>query len=88
MSKVSNILSGWKNYLLDDNQVVFEIAKKRAAICADCPLAKFGFHSAILPDYRMSEIQGMYCSKELGGCGCPLSPAVRSKDYHCPQNKW
>ncbi|MBA4154157.1 hypothetical protein [Flavobacterium sp.] len=88
MSKVKNIINGWTNYLMPDDEVVLSIAKKRAAICAECPAATYGLHTAILPDYSISKIQGMYCSKEKGGCGCPLSTAVRSKDYKCIKDKW
>lgn len=84
MNKAKDIISGWSNYLIGDDPANLQIAKRRAAICAECPLAKFGIHTAILPDYSISEIQGMYCSD----CGCPLSTAVRSKDYKCPKEKW
>lgn len=88
MSKAKDIIDGWKNYLMPADKVVLSIAKKRAVICAECPAATHGLHTAILPDYSINEIQGMYCSKEKGGCGCPLSTAVRSKDYTCPLDKW
>lgn len=88
MGKLKDILNGWENYLVGDDQATLEKAKERASICAKCPTAKFGLHTAILPDYSISEIQGMYCSKELGGCGCPLSTAVRSENYKCPKGFW
>lgn len=84
MSKVDDIINGWGNYLKGSDPATLKLAKERAAICSDCPLAKHGMHTAILPDYSISEIQGMYCSS----CGCPLSTAVRSKDYKCPKGLW
>ena len=84
MSKVDDIISGWRNYLKGSNPATLALAKKRATICSECPFAKHGIHTAILPDYSISEIQGMYCDD----CGCPLSTAVRSKDYKCPKDKW
>jgi hypothetical protein len=84
MSKVNDILNGWGNYLKGGSPATLEKAKERAEICVNCPLATHGLHTAILPDYSVSEIQGMYC----GDCGCPLSTAVRSKDYKCPKNFW
>lgn len=84
MSKVNDILNGWGNYLQGSSPATLELAKKRAEICVDCPLAKHGLHTAILPDYSINEIKGMYCDD----CGCPLSTAVRSKDYKCPKNLW
>jgi hypothetical protein len=88
MSKIEHILNGWKNYIMPKDQVVIEKAKERAEICSQCPVATHGLHTAILPDYTISDIQGMYCSKEKGGCGCPLSTAVRSENYECPLGKW
>lgn len=84
MSKAKDIINGWSNYLIGDDPANLILAKKRADICEKCPFAKFGLHAAILPDYSLSEIQGMYCS----ACGCPLSTAVRSKDYKCPKLLW
>ncbi|WP_310381831.1 hypothetical protein [Flavobacterium sp.] len=88
MSKVDDIINGWGNYLKGSDPTTLKLAKERAAICSDCRTAKHGVHTAILPDYSISEIQGMYCSKDLGGCGCPLSTAVRSKNYKCVKGKW
>lgn len=88
MSKAKDIINGWSNYLMPDDEVVLSIAKARADICAECPAAKHGLHTAILPDYSIKKIQGMYCDKKKGGCGCPLSTAVRSEEYKCPLGKW
>lgn len=84
MSKVDDILNGWGNYLKGSHPTTLDKAKERAEICAGCPFAKKGLHAAVLPDYSISKIKGMYC----GDCGCPLSTAVRSENYKCPQNKW
>lgn len=81
--KVKDILSGWKNYLIDD-PVSEELAKQRAAICAKCPQAKEGKFTAVLKDYKIKEIEGRYCDK----CKCPLSAKTRSKNEKCPLNKW
>ena len=84
MSKVENILDGWKSYLIPMQRAKLDEAKRRAKICSECPDAKHGSHTAVLPDYSVKEIQGHYC----GVCKCPLSTAVRSKNYECPKNKW
>ena len=88
MSKANDILNGWVNYLKNDNEEVLEIAKPRAEICAKCPIASYGLHTSVLPDYSFGEIQGYYCDSEKGGCGCPISTAIRSKNYTCPKGKW
>ena len=70
MSLLSNILEGYKNYFIGEDEVTEKEAKRRAQICALCEHAKHGAHAAILPDMKIKEIQGMYC----GVCKCPLSP--------------
>jgi hypothetical protein len=88
MANAKDILNGWGNYFTGGDQTTKEEAKRRAEICATCPASKYGLHTALLPDFTLSEIQGLYCSKEEGGCGCPLSPAVRSKEHQCPKGRW
>lgn len=88
MSKIDDIINGWSNYFKGSYNTTLRVAKERASICAECPTASFGLHTAILPDLCINEIQGMYCDKKKGGCGCPLSTAVRSKNYKCPKNRW
>jgi len=39
MSKLEEIYQGWKNYAFP-NPEMEELAKKRAAICVDCPKLK------------------------------------------------
>jgi hypothetical protein len=82
--KINDILNGWANYAMPKNQEVLEIAKSRAEICVGCDYIKYGLHAAILPDYSLKKTQGAYC----GDCLCPISTAVRSKNYKCPKNKW
>ena len=78
------ILSGYTNYFIGGTPTEEGEAKKRAKICSTCPLAKKGIHSAFMPDRSIKEIQGLFCS----GCGCPLSPKVRSLESECPEKKW
>ena len=88
MGKAKDIFDGWKNYLIDADQTTIDEAKRRSLICSKCSVASRGLHTAILPDFKMKEIQGMYCDERKGGCGCPLSPAVRSLNYRCELGKW
>jgi len=88
MGKAKDILNGWSNYFFGGDEATMTQAKGRADICAECPTASYGLHAAILPDMAIEKIQGHYCDESKGGCGCPLSTAVRSKDYHCPLGKW
>lgn len=80
---IKAILSGWKNFI-DKSEVVEELAKKRAVICAACPEAKKAMLLKWVPeDSDFTEIQGFECSV----CHCPLSAKIRSIDT-CPKNKW
>lgn len=78
---LKNILTGWKNFLLQ-SEVTEAQAVKRAALCATCPQAKEGKLLAFIKD-RLTEIEGAYCNI----CKCPLSAKVRGTDT-CPEKKW
>lgn len=88
MPSIDLILNGWNNYFKGDSYVGIDVARDRAEICATCEVATYGKHLAVLPDLQIKKIQGYYCSKKKGGCGCPLSTAVRSSGYKCPLGKW
>lgn len=78
---VKSILAGWKNFI-DKSEVIEEVAKERAAICAECPHAKQGKVLAFIKD-SLKEVEGAYCDV----CKCPLSAKIRSNDI-CPKSKW
>lgn len=81
--KLGNIIDGFTNLAFPDAEVE-DLAKKRAAICAECPLAvKTGVYS-VIADKRTKHIQGMKCD----ACGCNLSAKVRSVKDYCPKGKW
>jgi len=82
--KLKDIINGYKNYFIGEDEVTENEAKRRAAICSNCENAKHGMHAAILPDMKLKEIKGLYC----GICKCPLSPKVRSINTECPAQKW
>ena len=84
MSIVKEIVEGWTNYFIADDQADSETINHRAKTCGTCEFAVKGKVLSLLPDLKLKEIQGRYC----GVCKCPLSPKVRSKDSECPENKW
>ena len=88
MSKAKDIINGWSNYFQFSNDVSSELVQQRATICSNCNTATHGKHAAILPDMSQSKIQGYYCDKKKGGCNCPISTIIRSKDYKCIKGKW
>jgi len=82
MSKLSNILNGWQNFI-EKSEVTENLAKERAEKCADCPMNKKGILTTLIGD-KLTEVQGRYCSE----CMCPLSAKIRSENETCPINKW
>ena len=84
MSLAAEILNGYKNYFIRGDKATEAEAKRRAAICAKCPHAKRGWHSAVLPETKLGMIKGLYCDL----CGCPNSVKVRSMKTECPDNRW
>ena len=82
MSKVDNILSGWKNFIAK-SEVSEEIAVQRAVHCVSCVELKEGRLLNLIKD-DLKEIEGFYC----GLCYCPLSAKLRSEKETCPKNLW
>lgn len=80
MNKLQRIINGWSNYISNENGE----AESRAEVCSKCEHAIYGSYSKLMPDYSLTNIQGMKCNK----CGCPLSTKLRAKEEECPLNKW
>jgi hypothetical protein len=80
--KINNILKGirevYKGTPLTPEQ------KKRAAICDECPLAKYNPSVAVFEGDEIKEVKGVVCSD----CGCYLPAKIRVNNESCPQDKW
>lgn len=85
-SKLARILSGWKNYVFENEEIEL-IAKKRAEGCSDCPLAVKGWYAELIND-EMKDVEGLVCNGCDGAIKCPLSTKLRSREETCPQKKW
>ena len=83
-SKLNAIVDGWTNWAFPSPQVE-ALARKRAAICAVCPAAKYsgGVHMVVRRG-KADTVRGMVC----GDCRCPLSAKVRSGNDSGPRGKW
>lgn len=80
----SNIVAGWYNLAFTDPSIEV-VARKRAAICANCPLAVLSSSfTTRLIDNKTTAIRGLSCE----ACGCNLSAKVRSIGDQCPLSKW
>lgn len=82
LARLQHIISGWANYTFPSAKSE-KVAKKRAAVCANCAEAKFSSFIDVI-EFRAVEMQGYVCQE----CKCPITKAVRSMDYSCPKNKW
>lgn len=82
--KLQHIINGWAN-LVFPNPEVEVLAKERAVICANCPLAEMvgGIHTIVV-DNRTVEVRGLKCTS----CGCPISAKIREVNEYCPLRKW
>lgn len=57
--------------------------KRRAAICAKCPLKEVRLYAEIL-NSKMQEINGFVCLE----CGCPLATKIFAKEQDNICLKW
>lgn len=80
--KITNIVSGWKNYIFESPEIE-RLAHERASVCSCCEHAKKKPYLEFVGD-DIEEIKGYVC--EL--CHCPLSGKCRSPQEKCEANKW
>lgn len=71
-----------KNYLIQLRQILQANWKRLLGI------------KVPIEDYRLSVCASCpinnnnVCSKERGGCGCPIKSKVKCLDCNCPKGKW
>ncbi len=82
--KLHNIVQGFSYLVVKDSEVE-KMAKKRAAICSQCPWAKTnGDKKSIVVGDSIYDIVSYFCDV----CGCSIAGKVRSENEHCPIHKW
>lgn len=74
MSKIGEILEGWKNVIWEDAEIE-KIAKTRLETCAEC-------------DKRSNYPQNVSMFSKCLECGCVIQAKARCKNCTCPLNKW
>lgn len=88
MSKIGNILNGWKNYIWDSPEIE-ALAIKRAAHCSNCDQAvESEFWALDEESEEMEKIKGLVCNGCEGSIKCPLSTKLRSEGETCPKQLW
>jgi hypothetical protein len=78
MSRLSEIIEGWKNNLIpkeEEKEFIEAVHQERMNICNECPYISTK-HRSIRPD--------VHCVQ----CGCTLAAKTRSFTSACPLNKW
>lgn len=81
MEQLSKIAKGWSKYL---KGTTTPLERERAEVCKGCIHAVVGTYEQLMPDYSLSEIQGLKCDV----CNCPLSTKIRCETSDCPLKKW
>lgn len=74
MSKIGEILEGWKN-LVWENAEVEVLAKDRMKVCGEC-------------DSRSNYPQEVSMMSRCNACGCVIEAKTRCTKCTCPLNKW
>lgn len=78
---LGHVINGWKRYLKGETDPE---AIRRGEICKGCKHSGYGLFEKLLPDYTLSQVQGLKCN----ACTCPLVVKIRAKEKTCPKNKW
>lgn len=81
MSKLTEIVEGWKNNLTPTqflDQQVIDVSAARLGICAICEE-----HSMNRTDYKSMRLDA-HCTN----CGCTLSAKTKCLSCECPLHKW
>lgn len=79
----SQILEGWKNKILPDEDMkdfIENTSEKRMSICNECPFISTKRNASLIGAIRPD----VHCTD----CGCTLSAKTRCLSCSCPQNKW
>jgi hypothetical protein len=81
MSKISQIVEGWKNNLTPSQYLhtdIIKVAKERMSICNSCEE-----HSSNKKDYKTIRPDA-HCTN----CGCTLAAKTKCLTCECPLRKW
>lgn len=88
VNQLRHIAEGWGKSLglVDVSEDNKELAKKRVAICVECPHAKEMWLKKFIDGVFQRDIvgSGIGCSK----CGCPVNEKSLVQDEQCPDNRW
>lgn len=79
MSKLGEIIEGWKNNLYPAEkirEVIEEVHQERMKICNECPEISSKHNTPLRFD--------LHCTK----CGCTLAAKTKSFKSGCPLDKW
>jgi hypothetical protein len=82
------IYEGWSKSLglvevSEDNRV---LARKRVAICVECPHAKEQWLKKFIDGMLQKDIQGSGIG--CGKCGCPVNEKALVIEEKCPDGRW
>jgi len=91
LSKFKEIAQGWLNSIHASPEIL-EMGKRRAVICAKCPLNVNNEcskrHEGIVKSTFTYKGDLRQQGDKAPGCGCPLHQKVLSPSTQCPLNNW
>ena len=91
MNKVNQIITGTINNILNREEDLFN---SRISVCRSCKLLKIDsiFGEICNPRLYLNPVTNETSDKAMPGythgCGCVLRSKCRSKQSHCPLDRW
>lgn len=79
ITKASNIIDGWTNLILPDNNTEF-LAMQRLIVCNECEHKELLIVVKGIPHY--------YCTACDTWIKCPCATKCRAINERCPKGKW
>ena len=88
MVNLKNIAEGWSKSLglVEVSEENKELARKRVAICIECPHAKEQWLKKFIDGILQNDVQGSGIGCSL--CGCPVNEKALVDSEKCPDKRW
>lgn len=86
---ISHIIEGKVNQVLDKLGVLPDDIKRMSELrFADCLLCEHTPHPTKPDQNGPGLVNGKYCNKAKGGCGCDMDAKTKVNDARCPIGRW
>lgn len=86
---ISHIIEGHANNVLDKLGLLDADTKRMSELrFADCLLCDSLPHPQDATRKGPGLVNGKYCNKAAGGCGCDMEAKTKAKEAQCPIGRW